>query len=162
MLALTYLSSGYAKVHESGLNWADGSTLQAYLTDPQPAPFLIADPDPIAASFRDSVGLESFSYSSGRPRGFAVELSEHRALASVVALTTLVWELTFPLVLLFRRLLLPYLVVGVAFHLTVAVTLGLTSFYTYPLTYLIFVDWNALWARLAARTRRSALAATVS
>ncbi len=29
-------------------------------------------------------------------------------------------------------------------------TLGLTSFYTYPLTYLIFVDWNALWDRLVA------------
>jgi hypothetical protein len=153
VLAPTYFASGYAKLHEAGLDWADGSTLQAYLTDPQPAPFLLADPDDV--SFRDSVGLESFSYSSGRPRDFAVELSDNRALASLVALTTLAWELTFPLVLLFRRLLVPYLAMGIAFHATVALTLGLTSFYTYPLTYLIFVDWNALWDRLVAPARRS-------
>ena len=155
VLALAYFSSGYAKLHEAGPNWADGSTLQAYLTDPQPAPFLLADPDPDGGSFRDSVGLESFSYSSGRPRDFAVALSDHRALAAVLALTTLAWELTFPLVLLFRRLLFPYLAIGVAFHATVAVALGLTSFYTYPLTYLMFVDWNGLWDRLVARVRRS-------
>jgi hypothetical protein len=159
LLALAYFASGYAKVKEAGWDWADGTTLQAYLTDPQPAPFFIADPDPTVGSFRDPIGIESFAYSSGRPREFAVEMAQHRWLMAVLATTTLVWELTFPLVLFSRRLLFPYLAVGALFHLTVALALGLTSFYTYPLTYLMFVDWNALWDRLDAtlhRTRRPA------
>jgi hypothetical protein len=160
LLALAYFASGYAKVKEAGWDWADGTTLQAYLTDPQPAPYLIADPDPTVSSFRDPIGIESFAYSSGHPKQFAVEMAQHRSLMAALATTTLVWELTFPLVLFWRRLLFPYLAIGAMFHGTVALALGLTSFYTYPLTYLMFVDWNALWDRLGLtlhRPRRPAI-----
>jgi hypothetical protein len=155
LLALAYFASGYAKVKEAGWEWADGTTLQAYLTDPQPAPYLVADPDPTVTSFRDAVGIESFAYSSGHPKQFAVDLAQHRALMAGLATVTLLWELTFPLVLVFRRLLVVYLAVAVGFHVTVALAFGLTSFYTYPLTFLVFVDWNALWTRPDARLRRA-------
>jgi hypothetical protein len=155
LLALAYFASGYAKVREAGWEWADGTTLQAYLTDPQPAPYLIADRDPTVTLFRDPIGIESFAYSSGEPNRFAVELAEHHWLMAALATLTLVWELTFPLVLLWRRLLFPYLAVGATFHVTVAVAFGLTSFYTYPLTYLMFVDWNTLWDRVGAMGRRA-------
>jgi hypothetical protein len=162
LLALAYFASGYAKVKEAGWEWANGTTLQAYLTDPQPAPYLIADPDPSAASFRDGIGLESFAYSSGRPKQFAVELAQHRSMMATLSTVSLLWELTFPLVLVSRRLLFPYLAVGAVFHVTVALALGLTSFYTYPLTYLMFVNWNALWDRLDTLVHRPRRSAAVS
>ena len=93
-----------------------------------------------------------------RQSGFDITAASE--VMAVLALATLVWELTFPLVLLFRRLLLPYLAVGLIFHLTVALALGLTSFYAYPLTYLVFVNWNGLRDRAAAwfeRARRPAV-----
>jgi hypothetical protein len=162
LLALAYFASGYAKVREAGWEWANGTTLQAYLTDPQPAPYLIADPNPSVTSFRDGIGLESFAYSSGRPKQFAIELAEHRSVMAALSTVSLLWELTFPLVLVSRRLLFPYLAVGALFHLTVALALGLTSFYTYPLTYLMFVNWNALWDRLDAIAHRARRPAAVS
>jgi hypothetical protein len=154
LLSLAYFASGYAKMQEAGWEWANGTTLQAYLTDPQPAPYLIADPDPSVTSFRDPIGLESFAYSSGHPKQFAVDLAQHRSVMAALSTVSLIWELTFPLVLVSRRLLLPYLAVGAMFHLTVALALGLTSFYTYPLTYLMFVNWNALWDRVDAMVHR--------
>jgi hypothetical protein len=143
VLALAYFASGYAKVVESGLRWADGQTLSAYMTDPQPAPYFLADDAATGdATFRDGVGLESFMYSSAAPSGLARRLADVEPLMAALALSSLLWELTFPLVLVWSRLLPWYLLVGVAFHGAVVLMFGLSSFYAYLLCYLLFVDWT--------------------
>jgi hypothetical protein len=144
VLALIYFSSGYAKLRETGLDWGDGKTLQSYATDPQPAPYFLQDPDADRESFRDFVGLESFLYSSGTPTSLVRTLAGNDLMMAVIATSSLLWELTFPLVIFVRRLLPWYLAVGLAFHVMVALTFKLYSFYSYPLCYLVFVDWSRL------------------
>jgi hypothetical protein len=151
VMAVAYFSAGYAKLREAGPEWATGRTLQAYITDPQPAPYLLADPDPSADDFRDGIGLGSFLYSSGRPTWIAQEFARSDATMAMFATVSLLWELTFPVVLVFRRALLWYLLLGLVFHVMVSVSFGLHSFYAYPLCYLVFVDWprTLAWMRRA-------------
>jgi hypothetical protein len=150
VLALVYFSSGYAKLRESGLEWGDGKTLQSYATDPQPAPYFLQDPDADREAFRDRVGLESFLYSSGTPTSLLRGLAGNDFIMAAIATMSLLWEVTFPVVLFVRCLLPWYLFVGVAFHVIVALSFGLYSFYSFPLCYLVFVDWT----RVTAYARR--------
>ena len=151
VMALVYFAAGYAKLRETGLEWANGNTLQAYITDPQPAPYLLADPDTGADAFRDGVGLESFLYSSGRPSPVARVIAGSDLLMALCAATSLFWELTFPIVIVVRRLLPWYLLVGLAFHVIVSISFGLHSFYAFALCYVVFLDWPRTieWTRHA-------------
>jgi uncharacterized membrane protein YphA (DoxX/SURF4 family) len=142
LLALVYFASGYAKVRESGIDWGDGETLQSYATDPQPAPYFLQDPEADRSTFRDGVGLESFLYSSGRPSWVLRAVAENDVVAGFMSTASLLWELTFPLVIVWRRLLPWYLGTGLVFHGAVTLGFGLYSFYSYPLCYLVFVDWT--------------------
>jgi hypothetical protein len=151
MLALVYFASGYAKVRETGIVWGDGQTLVSYATDPQPAPYFLQDPDADRPTFRDGVGLESFLYTSGDPSWLLRAAAENDVLIAIMSAASLLWELTFPLVLFWRRLLPWYLGLGVVFHAAVTLGFGLYSFYTYPLCYLVFVDWQRVLVYLRAR-----------
>ena len=158
VLALIYFSSGYAKVRETGIEWGDGKTLQTYATDPQPAPYFLQDPDADREAFRDLVGLESFLYSSGTPTSLLRTLAGNDLMMAAIATMSLLWELTFPIVIFVRRLLPWYLGVGLAFHVIVALSFGLYSFYSFPLCYLVFVDWtrvDELRTELVERAQRS-------
>jgi len=161
VLALIYFSSGYAKLRETGIEWGDGKTLQTYATDPQPAPYFLQDPDADREAFRDLVGLESFLYSSGTPTSLLRTLAGNDLVMAMIATASLLWELTFPLVIFIRRLLPWYLGVGLAFHMIVALTFKLYSFYSFPLCYLVFVDWTRVvgYARSwwSGRNRASAM-----
>ena len=154
VLTLIYFSSGYAKLRETGIEWGDGKTLQTYATDPQPAPYFLQDPDADREAFRDLVGLESFLYSSGTPTSLLRTIAGNDLLMAAIATMSLLWELTFPIVIFVRRVLPWYLGVGLAFHTIVALSFGLYSFYSFPLCYLVLVDWTRV-ARLA-RNRSSA------
>ena len=158
VMALVYFAAGYAKLRETGLEWANGNTLQAYITDPQPAPYLLADPDTSADAFRDGVGLESFLYSSGRPSPIARVIAGSDLLMALCAATSLFWELTFPIVIFVRRALPWYLLIGVAFHVIVSISFGLHSFYAFALCYVVFLDWPRAIA-WTSRTIHSALSA---
>jgi hypothetical protein len=158
LLALTYGSSGYAKLHESGLRWADGQTLESYLGDPQPDPYFLADPHLAPGdTFRDGIGIKSFLYSTGYPTATARDLARFPMLVTLISAAAMLWELTFPVVLFVRKALPWYLLGGVAFHATVWFTLGLRSFASYLLVYVVFIDWKAL-ARLATSGRAVAAA----
>jgi hypothetical protein len=158
LLALAYGSSGYAKLRQSGLRWADGQTLESYLSDPSPDPYYLADPHPSPGdTFRDGVGIESFLYSTGDPTATARDLARFPFLVALLSAAAMLWELTFPVVLFVRKALPWYLLGGVAFHATVWFTLGLRSFASYLLVYVVFVDWQAL-ARLAGSGRAMAAA----
>jgi hypothetical protein len=82
---------------------------------------------------------------------------------ALCAAGSLLWELTFPIVLVVRRALPWYLLVGLAFHLIVSISFGLHSFYAYALCYVVFIDWPRTidWVRrtvgsvLSAPTRAS-------
>jgi hypothetical protein len=153
LLAVGYGSSGYAKLRETGPRWADGQTLEAYLSDPQPAQYFLAGSDHgPAATFRDGVGIESFLYSTGDPSHVGRALARWPFVVRLLSIAALTWEVTFPVVLVIHRALPWYLLGGIAFHITVWITLGLVSFVTYLFVYVVFIDWNAV-ARLITRSR---------
>ena len=74
---------------------------------------------------------------------------------AVIATIVLLWELTFPVVLVVRRLLPVYLGVGVVFHLSVWVLFSLRTFVAYILVYLLFVDWTAVLPWVVTRRRHA-------
>ncbi len=145
IMALAYFSSGYSKIRFGSLTWMDGRTLATYLGDPRPADYFVAQPNLDAqARWRDGVGLGSFVYSTGNPTRLARALSTSMPAMALLSIFTVLFEITFPLVLIFRRLLPIYLIMGVFFHVGIMLTLSLYSFYSYLVCYLLFVDWKQL------------------
>ena len=153
-MSLTYFSGGWSKLHASGIGWANGQTLAAYASDPDPSPYFLADPKaPDSAARPGGTKLESFLYNTAVATKLARWLGQYGALMAAFATVVLVWEVTFPVVIVVPRLLVAYLAVGVVFHTSVWLMFGLSSFATYILVYLLFVDWIAL-GRWVARRRR--------
>jgi hypothetical protein len=149
IMALAYFSSGYSKIRFGSLAWMDGRTLATYLGEPRPADYFVAQPSlNTQARWRDGVGLGSFVYSTGNPTRLARALSTSIPAVALLSIFTVLFEITFPLVLIFRRLLPIYLIMGVLFHVGIMLTLSLYSFYSYIVCYLLFVDWKQLEAIL--------------
>lgn len=143
IMALAYFTSGYSKIRFGSLAWMDGRTLATYLGDPQPDDYFVAQPNLDAgAKWRDGIGLGSFVYSTGNPTWLARAMAQSIPVTALFSIGTVLFEISFPLVLVFRRLLPIYLVLGVLFHVGIMFTLSLYSFYSYIACYLLFVDWK--------------------
>jgi|SoiMethySBSTD1v2_1073268.scaffolds.fasta_scaffold01177_10 uncharacterized membrane protein YphA (DoxX/SURF4 family) len=158
LLCLFYFASGVAKLRHAGPAWADGRTLAFYLSGGsrlgggEPQRF-IADPAaPASEKWRDGAGLVDYAY-LGRPTALGLATSRSATTTRLIALGTLLFELSFPLALLGRRLLFGYLLAGALFHLGIIATLRI-EFWSYLVVYLLFVDWLALADWLKRRVRR--------
>lgn len=113
MFSLIYLSAAFSKL-KSGLDWLNGYTLQYHLLR------------------------------SGWQRGsLAFWFSQNHLLALVFSWISVLWELTFFLVLIFPQLTWLYIPVGVAFHVGIYVTMDL-NFSQYIALYSVFIPWTAL------------------
>jgi Vitamin K-dependent gamma-carboxylase len=78
---------------------------------------------------------------------FAFLLPQFRAYMPVLAGLLLLWELSFPLAIFFRRLRWLILGAGILFHL--ATLFFMNIFFPYHLAmYLVFVDWGSVRKRL--------------
>jgi hypothetical protein len=94
----------------------------------------------------------------GRVRGeptplqdVAVFLAAHRPLPEIFAGCILVFELTFPLVLFFRRIRPAYVVAAWCFHMGTVLLLGL-DYTMWPATVtILLVDWPAVVDRVRSR-----------
>jgi Vitamin K-dependent gamma-carboxylase len=73
----------------------------------------------------------------------ALRLPELRSVTPLMAGAGLLWELSFPLALLWRRALPVFLVVGIAFHLATMLLMNI-MFWNQIAMYLIFIDWPTL------------------
>jgi len=111
LVALMYFSAGAQKLRQSGFKWADGTTLQAYLTDH----YLWDD-------------NKSALYVAQRPR-----------LCAVLSWLVLFLELTFWIILLLPNLVIPYFLAGLAFHLAAALTMRVNYLKYLSPVYMVFV-----------------------
>ncbi len=83
-------------------------------------------------------------------------LVEVREYTPILLAMVLLWELSFPLAIFFRRARMIILPLGILFHLGTALFMNI--FFPYHLAmYLVFVDWGKLRRRIEAfRQRRAA------
>jgi predicted DCC family thiol-disulfide oxidoreductase YuxK/uncharacterized membrane protein YphA (DoxX/SURF4 family) len=124
VLTIVYLSAGERKLVASGLEWMNGTTLQHYL---------IAD------------GL--------RHGTIGVELGRFHLLARVLSVVTILFELTFGLVLVAPRLRPLYAAAGAAMHVGIYVAMR-AHFFRFIAVYTVLFDWARGLERLRRRAAR--------
>jgi hypothetical protein len=83
-----------------------------------------------------------------RPTRLGRWLARSDLAVRALAVFTLVIELGFPLALWGGRLLVTWLLLGVAFHVGIEATLRI-DFTAYLVVYSLFIDWRALLQRVA-------------
>ena len=120
LFALYYFFCGWAKLLAAGLHWAT------------------------AANLRASILAQETRYIFHTP--WAATVASSNALCLTLAISTLLLELLFPIVLISRRaraIIVPATLLG---HLGIALTMGLL-FLNWPLLF-IYVDWAAVRERI--------------
>jgi hypothetical protein len=117
--ALMYWSAVFSKLSRSGLDWANGFTLQWYL----------------ARNAMEKDGAIGFW------------LSHHHDFIMLTQIAVLFFQATFFVCILFPKLRWIYAPVGLLFHIGIYVTLG-AHFFTWIALYSIFVPWSELVIRL--------------
>ncbi|MGK2947694.1 MAG: hypothetical protein ACSLFP_03910 [Acidimicrobiales bacterium] len=124
--ALIYFFAGYHKVRRSGLDWAIGDNVRYVML------------------WGPSVGAAKWD-------ALATWVGERLWAAKATGAFILTFELTFPLVLLWRRLQPWYALVAVALHVTTYLLLGLDYWAWACTVTLLFFDWPTVVDRARGR-----------
>lgn len=126
MLALIYLSAAYLKLRGSGLDWANGYTLEYYL-------------------IRDGLrwNIETGPW-----------LAQFHGLVVVLSSVTLLFEGTFFLAVLVPVLAWAYVPLGIGMHLGIHWAMSAT-FFGLMACYVAFIPWREGLVRLERRIARS-------
>lgn len=120
---LIYFFAGYHKLRRSGLDWAVGDNVRYVML------------------WGPSVGAAKWD-------AMATWIGEHLWASKATGTFILLFELSFPVALVRRRLQPLYALVAVALHVTTWLFLGL-DYWAWALTVLLlFVDWPALIGRM--------------
>jgi hypothetical protein len=115
MLGIAYFGAGYGKIAASP-GWADGYTLQAYLVQK----YLLID------KF-NSLWLSQFWW-----------------VCLTLGVATLIFELTFFIIVFKPRLTWFYVLAGLGFHVSILLSMEINFFPYFGATYLIFFEWKML------------------
>ncbi len=131
LLAWSYFSSALIKIRVAGLSYLDPDNL------------------PTLAIVHSLDNLHDTHFR------LAFWLLHLREYTPIVAALVLLWELSFPLAIFFRRARLIILAMGVCFHLGTLFFMNI--FFPYHLAmYLVFVDWGRVRRRSEAFLRSTA------
>jgi hypothetical protein len=118
-LAQLYLSAGIQKLKQSGLDWCNGKPLQAYL-------------------------LENYLWSDRKAGLF---IAQHLKWCAVFSTMTLIFELTFWIIIVFPSLTYIYLAGVLLFHTATLVTMRINYLkYLLPV-YMVFFTDLAFWVK---------------
>lgn len=116
-IAQLYFSAGLQKLRQGGWSWCNGRSLQGYL-------------------------LENYCWSDQRP---GLWLARHQALCAILSTLTLVFELTFWIIIFFPFLTYGYLAAVLLFHAGTLLTMRINYLkYLLPV-YMIFFTDLAFW-----------------
>ena len=128
-VAFAYFNAGFWKIKMSGFSWANGAALQFHLIDHHLRGDSITD-----------LGLL---------------IAHHPMVCSALSVLTLVWELGFPIILIFPRLAWIFLPLGLSFHIGTGITMA-TWFYPLWFCYIAFIDFEAVgpWVKEKIRSFR--------
>jgi hypothetical protein len=107
---MTYFDAGLMKLRDSGPSWITCETLQANI-------------------------LEECLF---KPNGFGLWFAGNARLCKLLSGLSLFFELSFPLVLVFPALILPYGAIGVLFHVGVFLTMKVDFIRYWSANYLVF------------------------
>jgi uncharacterized membrane protein YphA (DoxX/SURF4 family) len=124
LLALSYFSTGMAKLIYSGLEWMNGYTLQSII-------------------FSDAVSF-------GIPLG--IWLAQQYGLCVLLSIATILFEVFFFVILFVPRLSPYFLVAGALFHTTIFMTIA-APFFQHIILYSVFIDFGR-WKLLAGKASR--------
>jgi hypothetical protein len=119
LFGIIYLDAGLSKVAESGLDWANGYTLQYYLAQD-------------ALRWGSNLGLW---------------LSQHHTLVEIMSWGALLFELTFFLVVIYPRLAFLYIPAGIAMHIVIYFTMS-APFFTFISLYSVFIPWYYIYNKM--------------
>lgn len=111
-ISLTYFFAFLAKVQESGFAWADGQSLRFYFLES----FLLFD------------------------RPLALVFAKSHLICMMLGWLTLLFEALFFLVLIFPRLQVPFLIVGLMFHTLAIYSLNANFFIGFLASYVILIS----------------------
>lgn len=158
-IALNYFSAGWSKIR-FGNEWINGERMAFYLTVPGTTYFASSARIPASAKWKDSVGLESFTYDARCVTPIGAWLGSFHWICVFIAWMTLAFEMGFPLAILSRRLRPLFFLGGIGFHIGIMLTMKL-NFFSYFLAYFFVMNWETLesgyawgksaWARLVLR-----------
>ena len=132
LLAWSYLSSALIKIRVAGLSYLSPDNL------------------PTLAILHSLDNLHDTHFR------FAFWLPHVREYTPIFMALVVLWELSFPLAIFFRRARLIILAVGIFFHLGTLFFMNI--FFPYHLAmYIVFVDWGRLRRRVKGFVRRKSL-----
>jgi hypothetical protein len=153
-MAMNYFSAGWSKVR-FGDQWLNGERMAFYLTVPGKTYYTTSARIPEADKWRDSIGLEAFTYDVRLVTPVGKMLGSSRLMCILIAWMTLVFEMGFIAAIFSNRLRLLLLLGGVAFHLGIMLTMHL-NFFPYFLAYIFLLNWA--WLRKFYVTLRGTFA----
>lgn len=111
VIAHMYFSAALQKIRNSGLKWYDGQSLRAYL-------------------------LEHYLWGDMKA---ALWLAQRRKLCMVLSLLSLIFELTFWIIIILPPLTYIYVIAGLAFHLGTLITMRINYLKYLTPVYMVFV-----------------------
>ena len=126
IFAIVYLDSGMSKLLKGGVNWMNGYTLQYYL-------------------WQDGLKWE---------RPFGIWFAQQHALAVLSSWVAILFEVTFPIVLIFPKLVWLYIPLGASFHGGIYLAQK-APFLKYIPSYSVFIPWSAIAKNLSIPKRLS-------
>jgi hypothetical protein len=145
MFALIYLSAAYHKLTSSGLDWMNGWTLQYYV---------------LQDAMRWGSNVSGIGSGHSPDPGVGLWIGQYHTIATVMSWGSILFEMTFWVVLVIPRLAPLYLSIGAGFHLAVYV-LQRAPFLSFVWLYAVFVPWSEVFRRAGAwlvrRTSRPVL-----
>lgn len=121
--ALMYASAVWSKLGASGLDWANGYTLQYFLA-------------------RDGLRWDS---------PFGLWLSQHHVLILLAQYGVLLFQATFALAVIFPKLRWIYVPAGLCMHIGIFLTLK-APFFQWLALYAVFIPWTEVFRLLRARS----------
>ena len=118
-IAQMYFSAGIQKIRQSGLSFCDGRSLQAYL-------------------------LENYLWSD---RKIGLLLAKKRWLCSLLSMLTLLFELTFWVIIFLPQLTFVYLAIALFFHIGTLLTMRINYLKYLAPVYMVFFTDIAFWIK---------------
>ena len=131
VVAGAYFFAGFAKLVNSGPGWVTGGNMRWIL-------YIASDARPV-------------------PNSLALFIADNAWLAHLLAAGSLLLELTFPVVLFWKRARPVYIAAAALFHIGIWMTIGL-DYWPQPMTVgIILIDWSAIAARVRLARARPAI-----
>lgn len=141
LFALVYLVAGISKLTLSDGKWWDGNTLGYYLGREKTEILWIGSERPHEPTEpgKPPIAFVDHTY-GGSATQLGTFLSQSQALLTILSITTLAWDFTGFCFFLSRPFRNVYILICVALHLGIGITMGL-GFPTYRIYLLLLLDW---------------------